>query len=248
MSETIKLGSSATVIKPGIIKIVTIENPEDVLIKGFVTYLADTGYADAYPNFDNINVGAVHPFALLLFQEFNGESYSLDVFPSVTVSDSSMSESDDVLSDNRRDIIIDKDVVVWLESKKKSGEFFLSDGNLALLKTATDAGAEITGVLRELTRRHMINFSIWSANREITSLLFDMVQGFILDQKTALKQKVDMREISGSRTGDVNFDFGEMLFGATISLPVVSTFVSVSVDADIGIVEEVRIEPIDTVI
>jgi len=65
----IQIASAATVVSNNRnIKVVSALNPETKIIDTLSTYLSNAGYSEMFPNFDTVNIGAVHPFALLLFK------------------------------------------------------------------------------------------------------------------------------------------------------------------------------------
>ena len=242
MSDTIVLGSSATIVKPGTIKVASIFNPETTFIKMTHDYFADVGYSEMYPNFDSVNIGAVHPFALLMFEDVQGVPLNYNVFPSITVSDNSESEDSDVIGDESKDVVLDIDGYVWLQSMVSANKLFISDTNLTAIATAVADGGELPGVIRTLTFQHSMSFSIWTSNRDVTNIISDILLSFLVDRKTELKlEGVTMFTISGSRTGDFNMDFGKLLYGATVTVPVNTQKMTATFDSTIGIIGSVGV-------
>jgi len=162
------------------------------------------------------------------------------VFPSITVADASLGQEGETLSDEYREIAVDYEVALWIQSMQQQGTFFVSDTNMAAILAATVSGDSIVGIYHSTTKQHTINFSLWAANRDVTSLLFDLTLGCLLDQKATLKDEgVDSREVSGSRTGDINMDFGQMLYGSSASMPVITVQTVVSMDIDAAFIDEI---------
>ena len=53
------------------------ENPEIKLSQEIRDFLQTVGYSNMFPNFDNIRVGTIHPFAILLSQEVLGQTKTI---------------------------------------------------------------------------------------------------------------------------------------------------------------------------
>jgi len=75
-------------------------NPEILLAKVLRDFLATMGYSDIFPNFDNIRVGTIHPFAILLAQEVLDQPKKTNIFPSITIADSASNEDAMMLGDD----------------------------------------------------------------------------------------------------------------------------------------------------
>ena len=61
------------------------ENPEKKLASRLRDFLKTVGYSEIYPHFNNLRVGTIHPFAILLSQDVLGQKQSVNVFPAITV-------------------------------------------------------------------------------------------------------------------------------------------------------------------
>lgn len=236
------LGSAAEVIKPGIVKIITSKNPEEIFVEGLSAFIQDIGYSEVMPNFDTVNVGTVSPFAQMLYQEIQGQKVSFEAFPAITIADIDQTESEMVLSDHVVDAVFDAASLAWLVAEKDAGRIFIADSNITKLEIATAGGNELSSVRRTATRQSTFVFSIWTQNKEVTSLLFDITGAFLLDKKIAMhEQDVDIFQASGSRSGDINMEFGAILYGASYRVDTRLHKTVMTIDADSGVVSDVTV-------
>lgn len=195
-------------------------NPEAVLAKELRRFFEEMGYSDMFPNFDRLRIGTVHPFAILLSQEVLEKPKSTNVFPSVTISDSSASEDHDTMSDELVTLVFYPNDIAKLDGYRQAKDVFVSqDGWQKILDTVGSTG-KIIGVKRGFHTRHNIDFNIWSENKDITSFLFDMVCHFVIQRRVDVhnRHNIDTAQLSGRRTGDINLDFGMLLYGANVSV------------------------------
>ncbi|GAF89051.1 unnamed protein product, partial [marine sediment metagenome] len=198
-----------------LIRIIDSENPEIVFSKLLRNYFVEIGFSTAYPNFGNLNIGSVHPFIILLFADVLGEAHDLNVFPSITIADSSQQESNLTLARDISYLVLTGADVQVLKNYRDRGKMFISDVGMTALETATADGGTIVGQQVIATDLHTFDFNIWSANKDITSLIFDMVDSFLTSEIGSLHNSgLDVQSKGGRRTGDVNLEFGKILYGA----------------------------------
>jgi hypothetical protein len=196
------------------------ENPEILLSQVLRDFFETIGYSNIFPNFDNLKVGTVHPFALLLAQDVLGQSQNVNVFPSVTIADSSLAEDAEMLADDYAAFAFDQADIAVLDGYRQAGQVFVSDAGWAKILNHMAGSPNIVGIRRRYHTQHTFNFNIWSENRDITSFLFDMVCHFVTQKRIDLHndQGIDLSGISGRRSGDINLDFGMILYGANVSV------------------------------
>lgn len=224
MSEKFIFKTSNAIIKPQVsnypVWIMEDINPENYLIKALQDFMAEIQFSLMYPNFGNVRVGAVHPFALLLFQEVLGQKIDLSVFPAITIADNSEGESSMELGRDRTQFMISKDDVAEMTGHRNAGRLIISDAALARL-TAAIATRDLPAEHAMYSSQHTVNINIWAENRDITNVIYDMVLLFVNFSRRELHNSgIDLLEaITGNRTGDVNMDFGSLLYGSNITLP-----------------------------
>jgi hypothetical protein len=195
------------------------ENPEEALVRYLRDFLKTVGFSSIFPNFNNIRIGSVHPFAILLAQDVLGQKQSTNQFPSITIGDSSASEDAEVLGNDYRTFSMDAEEIVALGGYRDSGKIFCSDEGWTKIQEQVDSIGHIVGILRRYHTQHNMDFNIWSENKEVTSFLYDMVMHFITQRKADIHNELgyDFSSVSGRRSGDINLDFGTMLYGANVS-------------------------------
>ena len=196
------------------------ENPEITFSKELRNFLRTVGFSQIFPNFNGVRVDTVHPFAILLAQEVLGEKKEINVFPSITVSDSTMQEDAEVLGDEYSLAVWSEEDIVNMSGYRDAGEVFCSDDGWAKVLEKISASGEIIGITRQYHTSHSMDFNIWSMNKKITSFLFDMVAHFITQKRIDLHNDsgYDLAGIQGRRSGDINLDFGRLLYGANITV------------------------------
>lgn len=198
------------------------ENPEEALSAKMRAFLRQVGYSDLFPNFDNIRVGTVHPFAILLAQEVLGENQKTNVFPAITIVDSALQQDTEVLGDEYSLASWSAEDIVNIEGYRAEEKVFISDDGLTRVKEVVSAQGNIAGVTRQYHTSHNMDFNVWSENKEVTSFLFDMVCHFVTQLRNDIHTELgyDMAGINGRRSGDINLDFGKLLYGANVTVSV----------------------------
>lgn len=217
------------------------ENPEAVIAKEMRAFFATMGYSEIYPNFDSIRIGTVHPFSILLAQEVLEQPKNVNVFPSITIADSGAQEDVEVLSNDYAALTFQAADIAKLEGYRIAGDVFVSDTGLAAIQSAVNTNGKVVGIKRSYFTRHSMDFNIWTENKDITSFLFDMVSHFIVQKRVDLhnKYRIDFAQLSGRRTGDINLDFGMLLYGANVQVTATMPHEAVLFDTGISTVAEV---------
>jgi len=216
-------------------------NPETVLSRILRDFMEGMGYSEMFPNFDKLRVGTVHPFSILLAQEVLEQPKSVNVFPSITVCDSNTSEDIQTLADQYNALVFHAKEVAILDGYRQNKEVFVSDTGWAKIQSTIASVGKIVGIQRSYNTRSTIDFNIWSENKDITSFLFDMVGHFLIQKKVDIhmENKIDIGQLNGRRSGDINLDFGMLLYGANVQVSVVMNHVAVLFDTAIGSVQEI---------
>ncbi len=196
-------------------------NPEIVFTKMLRDYFPKVDFATLYSKFGNVRIGTVHPFAMLLFQEAMNQKLNTNIFPSITISDSSDTETEDELARGLDEHILVEATVVSLEGYKEAGNLICSDQNMTRLKSAVQDGGKVYARQSTFRATHNVDFNIWSDNKDITALLYDFIKLFIISHIDILHTSgLDCNgTISGRRSGDISIEFGKLLHGANVVVP-----------------------------
>ena len=159
-------------------------------------FLTELDFYTMYPNFPSIRVGAIHPFATLLFQEVMGQQYDLTVFPSITVSDSEDHQSDYELGEDFETFSINP--VEWTQFKGdiQQGLILTSEANVAKVDAKMASTEFVTAVRRHIRKTHNIDFNIWAGNKDLVSTIYDILGSFFVAYTDILhKNGYDVEEI-----------------------------------------------------
>lgn len=196
------------------------ENPEIKLAKKVRDFLETVGYSQLFPNFNNVRVGTIHPFAVLLSQEVLGKEQSVNIFPAITISDTTMQEDVEVLGDEYSAAVWDQEDIITIGGYREAQKVFCSDEGWTRIKNRVSSNGGIVGITKQYHTNHSIDFNIWSDNKEVTSFLFDMIAHFVTQMRSDLHESdgYDMTGIQGRRSGDINLDFGTLLYGSNITV------------------------------
>lgn len=218
-------------------------NPETVIAKELRLFFETMGYSEIFPNFDRIRIGTVHPFSILLAQEVLEQPRSTNMFPSITVADSNTTEDSPTLGNEYASVVFNAQDIATLDGYRQAKDLFISDTGWAKIQEAISITGQVVGIKHTYTTRNSININIWSDNKDITSFIFDMVGHFLIQKKIDMHRQydIDFGAISGQRTGDINLDFGMLLYGSNIEVPVQMDHTAVKFDIASGVISEVDV-------
>jgi hypothetical protein len=212
-------------VEPGV-QIVEYKNPEVILPRLIQQYLQDFDISNIHPNFPVVRVGNTHPFVMLLNQEMNNAQFDLSLFPSITVIDNSTSQIAMEIGNSRSVGVIrnDDDTGIWLRFKKSilDGAFLTSPQNLITIESELSVKHVINYISTGYITSSAVDINIWSENKDYTSELYDITKQYFIDNKTVLDINYGLQlveGINGRRSGDINLDFGKILYGANITVP-----------------------------
>lgn len=243
MSQIYK--TTRAVIRPAdvnqrFIYVLDAENPEILLVNVLRDFLATIGYSDIFPNFDNIRIGTIHPFAILLAQEVLEQPKNANVFPSITVADSASDEDAMTLGDDYVALVFTPEEIAVLDGYRQAKDVFVSSAGWQKIKDRIAEKGHIVGIQKRYHTQHTIDFNIWTENKEVTSFLFDMVGHFITQKRVDIhEQGVDMAGMSGRRSGDINLDFGMLLYGANLRVQASMNHEAVLFDTGVEKISEI---------
>jgi len=237
---------------PAYIPIVIAEfhNPETTIKKRLDSFLRKIDFATVFPNFGNIRVTNIHPFAMFLFQEISGIDYDFSLLPSICVADSSDYENIQFLGHEDEDVEITPSVWALLKQSIATTDIanalITSSTNVDRIDAALLVGTTIIGKKKTIISDHQIDLNIWSDNKEITGTLYDACKLFALNENTNLREDgiESLGSITGKRSGDINLDFGHILYGANVTLPCKLTMSVMEISlVDRPIIDEIIPEP-----
>lgn len=239
------LTSRTSVIAPNSQQVYVVEsdNPEKILTKRIRNFLQSVGFSELFPHFKNIRVSTVHPFITLLAQDVLGVEQKVNVFPAVTVVDSSLQEDAEVLGDNYVVKTWNAEDIATLDGYRQAGEVFVSDPGWEKIINGIGGKEYLISITKQYHTSHVIDLNVWSENKEVTDFLFDMMCHFVTQSRIDVHNKdgLDMQRITGRRSGDINLDFGKLLYGSNVSLTASLNYRTTVFDLSVN-----RIEDIDT--
>ncbi len=223
-----------------------VHDPEVTVANALRDFLGKLGFSSLFPNFGSVRVTTVHPFAMFLFQQELGKPIDESLLPSVTVQSSSDTEVVQMLAHEKTPIEITTSALTQLLAAVSAGSLFCSVEGIERLNTAI-GGDVLLGEQKSIQSDHQLNLNIWTDNKEMTGILYDIVRLFALNETDHLRDNgIDIiGQISGTRSGDINIEFGRLLFGANVVIPSRLKTSALEIKLhDIGRETDVEINPI----
>ncbi len=239
--------SSASIIQSASAKSIVIAeyvNPERILTPLLRDYLANIGFADIYPNFGNVRVSGVHPFAVFLLATVQGQKIDLGILPAITISDSSDGEDAATLGRDYVAGTLGADDVARIKGFVQSGQLVTSPQNIARLETATQGGNRIAFTKRTMISKHSVDFNIWADNKDVTAVIYDMVRLFLYNSIVLIAENglSFLGGLTGRRSGDINLEFGRLLYGSNVTVPLSAPSSVMTVDIPIEIIDNIDVQ------
>ena len=236
-----------------IVRIVEHLSLEKEILTPLKEFIQSVGFSDKFPNFGKIRISTTHPFSLLLLESLSNVKAPVDLFPAITVADTSGTEDNMTLArDDENYILRQEEIARW----RINENVITSEENFDMLQSHMDKHGDVSDVpARKLSTRsrRMVDFNIWGENHDLVSIIYDIVESFVTIHPTEGKPDdwprvegtdddmvdedlcsyVQSGPITGRRSGDINVDFGRILYGAVVSVPYTSTRDVIECDLDI---------------
>jgi hypothetical protein len=247
-TNQIFMTSSASIIQSAAAKSIVIAeyvNPERILTPLLRDYLANIGFADIYPNFGNVRVSGVHPFAVFLLATVQGQKIDLGILPAITISDSSDGEDAATMGRDYVGGTLGADDVARIKGFVQLGHLITSPQNIARLEAATHGGNRIAFTKRTMISKHNVDFNIWADNKDVTAVVYDMVRLFLYNSIVLIGENglSFLGGLTGRRSGDINLEFGRLLYGSNVTVPLSAPSSVMTVDIPIEIIDNIDVQP-----
>lgn len=240
--------TSNAVVRPDPAKypvwIVECPNPETLLCNQLKQFFVEMRFAELFPKFGQIRIGNVHPFALLLFQDVMGQKLDLSVFPSITVNDSTEQENYVTIGRDNELLEITNEYYAALVGYAASNRLMVAPSSLSYLQAALATGP-VFGVKSSYRGSHRVDINIWTDNKTMTGYIFDMVKALINSKRGELHEAgLDIVEnIDGRRSGDISVEFGVLLYGANLTIPITIDAGALRAEINWEIINSVVVDP-----
>lgn len=247
--NTSQISSVVTPSSSPPISIFQYTNPEIVLPPLILEYLNKLDFNNIMPNFKRVRVSAEHPFITFLYNDQAGAKYDFNVLPSITVTDSQDEETMDTLGIGYEPQTVDSKYVSQLSSQifnpsTNDGYLVVSQDNMTRLQNAVANNLIVGGTKHFYTARHTVELNIWADNKNATSILYSAVESFLMSYiDRMIEESINFQSISGHRSGDINLDYGRILFGSNITFSCFIREVVVEVDLNITTLKNINENP-----
>jgi hypothetical protein len=221
-------------------------NVETLIAKLLVKYFRDMDFPSIFNNFGNLNISNSHPFAAILYTELAGQEPQVNsMFPSITINDSSDSQDDIELGSAYEEFVLYEKDYLNIKNKVEQNLITCSDTGLERLRIHFENNNSAAAYKNTVRSKNQIDFNIWSENKEVTSFLYDTCKQFMyLYNKDLKKEGIKfMGNMSGRRSGDYNMDFGMLLYGANLTVPISYDQSGLVVDVKIHEIDSIEISP-----
>lgn len=195
---------------------------EEVFLNSLRIHLvSEVHFKDIFPNFGNVRVSGVHPFALLLEQQLSGSSkIPVNLFPSVTLIENTDGKNPALMTTMQYQDSIKVTAAEVQDIVDNREKYIISNTDLTALQglTADSGSIWATGMVSYMRGNFVAE--IWSENLKVKSRLYDIVRNFILGVwKRTLNETYDIKlsdDVKGEKSGIYNYDFGKILYGAIL--------------------------------
>lgn len=215
--------------------IIEMFDPELSLMPRMRDYFGEIGYSSLNPNFQNIRIGNIHPFALLRLQEVLGNKLDASIFPSITIANTSAVESMEVLAKDGHEEVITTAMFAKMLIEMQKGTLVCSDEGIAALQSKLASDGSFIATKFTYFTQETIDANIWTENKDMTSLIFDLTKLFFIGNVDILKEdNFDLSGgMSGRRSGDINTELGMLLYGANVEVSAKLQLSCMRIDTDI---------------
>ena len=217
---------------------------EEILIEELKVFLfEEMRFSKIYPNFGNVRVSGIHPFAHFFDHQINGNQVPVDLFPSIiVVADNDIKVPQVDVPAFSKDIKITASEIEDIVSNRNL--YIISDEDLAALQTLTENNQFVWSKGSGTVKRATISIEVWCDNIKLKNRLYDLAEAFLSGPKRyEINEKYNIKiveeSISGEKSGNYNFDFGKILYGGVIQFPVDYQINQYIVDEDIGTFDSV---------
>ena len=211
---------------------------EKEIISPLREFIESVGISEKYANFfkepsssfedddderATIRVSTAHPFAVLLFQSQvqNRETHDFtNLFPAITVVDSYGTETDEELGRGFEEGVLSTDEFATILSKEDIVTHGLQLDEVESLPVTTPR--KVPFRKWTITSQRNVDFNIWGENHDLVSIIYDMVESFAVTLISVQEETEDYilsGSITGRRSGDINVEFGKVLYGANVTVP-----------------------------
>lgn len=215
-----------------------ISDIEDVVISDLSEHLFNiVKFKEIFPNFGNVNITGVHPFAYLIDQEINKKPVPKGIFPSVTiVDDTDQKDTDDTSPAIRKDIKITSAEVNDMIANRKN--YVISDEAVMALKELTENDGEVWSEGHVRRRTHNMVGEIWSFNKKVKDKLYELIINYLCGVgRFSLHDNYDIviheRTVNGQKSGSYNYDFGRIAYIGIIRFNAVTVNAEYIIDTEI---------------
>lgn len=177
--------------------------------------------AGKMPNFGDLRIGVIHPFAIATMQQAAGNQAPDNLFPSLTVSrvEENKNEKNPMMQPNRKALTAETiDEYAATDARYR----LLSDDQVAKLK---DAFQTLPANARLIVEEYVeledfsLILTLWADNFDFKELLYDAAK-FWVQTNQQLFTNFNWINVgwTGDRDGLYNMDFGRLLYGASVTI------------------------------
>jgi hypothetical protein len=219
----------------------------EMLVEELQKFLGPDGidFGAIYPNFPAVRISEITPFAFLVDQKMNGtEVHQVNLFPSVTLAHTNERKPEGgdfpVLTENFK--FTSAEMADIVANPKR---YEIKPAAVSALAAATSApGSYVWGKATATHRRFTLALDLWDAVHELKNVLYDIVMAWLTsDIRNTLDDTYNVKlwenQITGNKTGIYNYDFGRILYGAALTIPVDYPVQTIVVDTETLEVSEV---------
>jgi len=241
--------SQSEIIRPADQTILLLQyiNAEELLVPLLRQFLQALSFDTIFPNFKGVRISTIHPFVLLIAAEtIEGATLPKNLFPSITIADMSDTETVETLGKDFSSFAITAEDIARLKGEFATGRMIARPDAFTLLESALAGQPSLAARHWLFGAQHTLHFNIWSDNKHVTSTLYDIVRQFLVAHVAVTHADLGIdyqAALSGRRSGDINVEFGKILYGANVSVPCSIRSNIMEVDLPTEIISDVGVLP-----
>lgn len=214
---------------------------ESILIESLRSHLNnDVRFNKIFPQFAEVRIGGIHPFVNLMDAQVNNVELpdAQSLFPSITIiDDSDMKDMDAGMATLEHDTTVRNEEVSNIEDDTEQYYYIVSDEDTKQLRELVNTNDQFAQGSSQRRKSSMVG-EIWSRNVKVKNRLYDILRNFlVMKGRFDLHRDCDITivepSISGQKSGNFNFDFGYIIYGAIIRFELVHVIRQYIVDTEI---------------
>jgi len=224
------------------IPLLCVDRNSELLLQQLNYYIEDQiGFSENYPNFGKLRIDTIHPFAVINLELMEGRDVPQNLFPSLTVSFlNENNHSKEFIGKSTHDFYTKEDFdeyknLDW-EERLISREML---NRLELVYAGKPDNIELSVNVNQSLEQFRLSFTIWASNHQVKDVLYQIAKTFVKSNVDFWVGTMNWNEITwnGDKDGIYNLEFGEILYGAVITINASRPVIDYTIETDYQLID-----------